>query len=336
MMCNCKGCNCPVAGDNAGAWLGAVMGQLARAGRDKLTLITSPFISAFGAWLEQLIAESTGKEGKGILPVDGETLGPPEVYGDDRFFVYLRLDGDETYDAAVRTLIEAGQPVVQFNLRDRYDLGGEFFRWEIATVVAGHILGINPFDQPNVEASKKLAKEMMATYQKENALPMPTPTLESDGITVYANITVESLEEVLNAFLAQSQPGDYVSLQAYLQPTKEINAALQELRIQLRDHLKLATTVGYGPRFLHSTGQLHKGDAGNGLFIQFTANAPQDADIPDEVGSESSSITFGTLKMAQVLGDRQALLNSGRRVILFHLGKDVVNGLRRLTELKID
>ena len=336
MMCNCKGCDCPVAGDNAGAWLGAVMGELAKAGRNKLTLITSPSISAFGAWLEQLIAESTGKEGKGILPVDGETLGSPEVYGNDRFFVYLRLDGDETYDAAVRTLIEAGQPVVQFNIRDLYDFGGEFFRWEMATVVAGHRLGINPFNQPNVDASKKLAQEMMATYQKERALPMPTPTLESDGITVYANIAADSLEETLKAFLAQKQPRDYVALQAYLQPTEKTSAALQQLRIRLRDHLKLATTVGYGPRFLHSTGQLHKGDAGNGLFIQFTANAPQDADIPDEAGLESSSITFGTLKMAQVLGDRKALLNDGRRVILFHLGKDVVDGLRHLTELKLE
>jgi len=337
MMCNCEGCNCPVAGDNAGAWLGAVIGELAKAGRDKLTLIASPSISAFGAWLEQLIAESTGKEGKGILPVDGETLGSPEVYGDDRFFIYLRLDGDGSYDNAVQALIAAGQPVVQFNLRDLYDLGGEFFRWEMATVVAGHRLGINPFDQPNVEASKKLAKEMMETYQKERALPMPTPTLQEHGITVYANIAAKSLEDALKAFLAQDdKPRDYIALQAYLEPTEETSVALQQLQSRLRDRLKLATTVGYGPRFLHSTGQLHKGDAGNGLFIQFTANALQDADIPDEAGSECSSITFGTLKMAQVLGDRQALLNAGRRVILFHLGKDVVDGLRRLTELKLD
>ncbi len=337
MMCNCEGCNCPVVGDNAGAWLGAVMGELAQAGRDKLTLIASPPIAAFGAWLEQLIAESTGKEGKGILPVDGETLGSPEVYGDDRFFVYLRLDGDETYDAAVKTLIAAGQPVVKFNLRDLYDLGGEFFRWEMATAVAGHRLGINPFDQPNVESSKKLAKEMMETYQKEPTLPMPTPTLQKHGITVYANIAAKSLEEVLKSFLAQDdRPRDYVALQAYLQPTEKTSAALQQLRIRLRDHLKLATTVGYGPRFLHSTGQLHKGDAGNGLFIQFTSDSPRDADIPAEVDSESSVSTFGKLKMAQFLGDRKALLKAGRRVILFHLGKDVVGGLRRLTELKLE
>ena len=333
MMCNCEGYNCPVKGDNTGAWLGAVMGKLAGRGRDKLTIIASPPIASFGAWLEQLIAESTGKEGKGILPVDGETLGPPEVYGDDRLFVYLRLDGDETYDAAVQDLIEADQPVVQFNLRDLYDLGGEFFRWEMATAVAGHILQINPFDQQDVELSKIRAKEMMEAYKKEHALPMPTPTLEAGGITVYANIAAENLEEALNTFLAQVQPGDYVSLQAYLQPTEDTSAALQQLRISLRDHLKLATTVGYGPRFLHSTGQLHKGDAGNGLFIQFTADAPEDVFIPEP--GAPSVITFGVIKMAQVLGDRQALLDVGRRVILFHLGQDVVGGLKQLTELKL-
>jgi transaldolase/glucose-6-phosphate isomerase len=345
MMCHCKGYNCPVEGDNTGAWLGAVMGALAKCGRNKLTLIASPPLAAFGAWLEQLIAESTGKEGKGILPVDGETLGPPEVYGDDRIFVYLRLNGDATYDTEVQALqeathdfvlgIEANQPVVQIHLRDLYDLGGEFFRWEMATAVAGHVLKINPFNQPNVELSKKLAKEMMTDYQQESALPIPTLTLQDDGITVYANTAAESLEEVLNTFLAQAQPGDYLALQAYLQPTEEISAALQNFRIKLRDHLKVATTVGYGPRFLHSTGQLHKGDAGNGLFIQFTADVSQDAPIPDEAGSENSNITFGTLKMAQVLGDRQALLNDERRVILFHLGEDILGGLKRLTEIKL-
>ncbi|MFQ6041602.1 MAG: bifunctional transaldolase/phosoglucose isomerase, partial [Candidatus Poribacteria bacterium] len=338
MACNCEGCNCPVKGDNAGAWLGAVMGELAKAGRDKLTIIASPPITAFGAWLEQLIAESAGKEGKGILPVDGETLGTPDIYGNDRLFVYLRLDDDNTHDDAVQALINAGHPVVKFNLRDLYDLGGEFFRWEMATAVAGHILGINPFDQPNVESSKALARQMMEAYRKERALPMPKSTLQEDGVTVYADVAADSLAEALNAFLAQRRTGDYIALQAYLQPTEETSAALQQLRIRLRNHLKLATTVGYGPRFLHSTGQLHKGDAGNGLFIQFTADVPQDADIPEEAGSTSSSITFGTLKMAQVLGDRRALLeaNPPRRVILFHLGKDAVAGLNRLAEIRLD
>jgi transaldolase/glucose-6-phosphate isomerase len=327
MACNCESCNCPANGDNNGARLGAIMDELAKAGRDKLTLIASPGLISFGDWVEQLIAESTGKEGCGILPVTGEPVGPPEVYGDDRLFVYLRLDGsattsgdDASYkirDAAVRALEEAGQPVIRLRLRDWYDLGAQFFLWEMATAVAGYRLGINPFNQPNVEASKVLARKMVAAYSETGHLPPD----ESAPLAAHA----------LSDFLAQAQPGDYIALQAYIQPTKETDAALQLLRTRLRDRLKLATTVGYGPRFLHSTGQLHKGDAGNGLFIQFTADDPRDAAIPNEAGTETSSITFGVLKAAQALGDQQALLNAGRRVIRFHLGSDVVGGLKQLT-----
>ena len=309
------------------------MGVLATAGRDKLTLITSPPISAFGAWVEQLIAESTGKEGMGILPVDGEELGPSEVYGQDRLFVYLRLAGDDTYDNAVQALRDEDQPVVQIDLQDPYDLGEEFFRWEFATAVAGHILGINPFDQPNVEAAKILAREMVSAYKEKGELPSMTPKLEHDGITVYATINEDSLEGMLGSFLKQAKSGDYIAIQAYVQPTQETSDALQKLRMSLRDHSGLATTVGYGPRFLHSTGQLHKGDAGNGLFIQLTAdNNPQDAAIPDEAGSPHSSISFGVLKDAQALGDLRALLYAWRRVIRFHLGRDVKGGLSKLTE----
>ena len=340
MACNCEACNCPVAGDNSGAWLGAIVGELAAAGRDKLTLIASPPIAHFGAWTEQLIAESTGKEGSGILPVDGEEIGSPEVYAMDRLFVYLRLEEDTTHDAKTQTLIDAGQPVVQLNLRDIYDLGGEFFRWEIATIIAGRRLGINPFDQPNVESAKVVAHQMVAAYQEKDALPELTPALEADGIKVYTELHASSLDEVLKTFLNQAQYGDeqssrrsYVAFQAYVQPTPETDAALLVLRIRLRDRLRLATTAGYGPRFLHSTGQLHKGDAGNGLFIQFTADTPDDAPIPDKAGSEATSITFGVLKKAQALGDRQALLDAGRKVIRFDLGKDVVGGLQRLTEV---
>lgn len=327
--------DCQAEDDNPGAWLGAVMSVLAMAGRDKLTLIASPPIAAFGAWVEQLIAESTGKEGKGILPVDGETLGPPDVYGNDRLFVYLRLDGDDTHDDAVNALREAGQPVVQIDLRDPYDLGGEYFRWEMATAVAGHRLGINPFDQPNVESAKILARDMVSAYRESGALPAMTPRLEADGIAVYANagVVANNPKEALDSFVEQARPGDYVAIQAYVQPTAETDAALQQLRIQLRDRLKLATTVGYGPRFLHSTGQLHKGDAGNGLFIQITADDQRDAPIPDEAGSPDSSITFGVLKAAQALGDLQALLFAWRRVIRFHLGEDVVGGLKCLMGL---
>ena len=316
--CNSESCNCPVEGDNNGAWLGAILGELTKAGRDKVTIIASPAtaITSFGDWVEQLIAESTGKEGRGILPVVGEPLGSPDVYGDDRLFVHLRLNDDETHDAAVQALEEAGHPVVRLRLGDRYDLGGQFFLWEMATAVAGHRLGINPFDQPNVEAAKMLVRNMVAEYTETGALPRG----ETTPLTA----------EALNEFLAQAQPGDYITLQAYVQPTAETDAALLALRAWLRDRYRLATTVGYGPRFLHSTGQLHKGDAGHGLFIQFTADDPRDAPIPDQAGSPDSTMTFGVLKMAQALGDRQALLDAGRRVIRFHLEDDVVGGLKRL------
>jgi glucose-6-phosphate isomerase len=324
-----SGCeSCVAAGDNLGVWLGAILGELAKAGRDKVTFAISPAIAPFVDWVEQLIAESTGKEGTGILPVVGEPLGPPSVYGYDRLFAYLRLDGDDTHDVAIQALEDAGHPVVRLNLHDLYDLGGQFFLWEMATAVAGHRLGINPFDQPNVEAAKVLARRMVAEYTEKGALPSG----ESAPLTAKA----------LNDFLAQAQPGDsstssgyssgrsYIALQAYLQPTAEADAALAALRADLRDRFRLATTVGYGPRFLHSTGQLHKGDAGNGLFIQFTADDPRDAPIPDEAGSPDSSITFGVLKAAQAMGDRQALLDAGRRVIRFHLGDNIVGGLKKL------
>ena len=340
MACNSEGCNCPIAGDNAGARLGSAIGELAKAGRDKLTLITSPAISHFGAWVEQLIAESTGKEGKGILPVDGESLAAAATYANDRLFVYLRLENDSTHDAKLKELSDAGHPVVQINLRDLYDLGGECFRWEIATIVAGHRLGINPFNQPNVESAKVLARQMVSTYQKKGSLPELTPSLEANGIFVYASFYPSSLREAFNAFLAQANPGDnessgrsYIAIQAYIKPSGNTYAALKELRTELQLKNRMATTLGYGPRFLHSTGQLHKGDGGHGLFIQITADMPEDCSIPDHAGGEGSSISFGTLKMAQALGDRQALIDEGRHVIRFHIVKDAVSGLRQLVKV---
>jgi transaldolase/glucose-6-phosphate isomerase len=306
------------AAENPGAWLGAILGELARSGHDKVTFVISPAVASFGDWVEQLVAESTGKEGQGILPVVGEPLGTVGVYGFDRLFVHLRLEGDTTYDADLAALKAAGYPVVRFDLRDVYDLGGQFFLWEFATAVASHRLDINPFNQPNVESAKVQARKMIAEYKEKGVLP----DVESAPLTA----------EALNGFLAQAQPGDYISLQAYVQPTPETDAALAELRLRLRDRFHLATTVGYGPRFLHSTGQLHKGDAGNGLFIQFTHDPPRDAAIPDEAGKPESSVTFGVLIAAQALGDRQALLDNERRVIRFHLWSDVVGGLKRLTE----
>ncbi len=329
--CNCEGCNCPKEGNNNGGRLGAALGELAKAGRDKVTLITSPAIASFGDWVEQLIAESTGKEGTGILPVVGEALGRPEVYGSDRFFVYLQLDGDETLEGKVKALENAGHPVAHLRLDDLLDLGGQFFLWEMATAVAGFRIGVNPFDQPNVDAAKVKAREMVAAYQRDGKLPELTPSLESDGIAVFGDVDAKTPSEALTSFLERGTPGAYISLQAYLQPTAATDAALRELRTRLRDRSRLATTTGYGPRFLHSTGQLHKGDAGKGLFVQITSDPSEDAAIPNAAGSEDSSISFGVLKMAQSLGDRQALLDAGRQVVRFHLGTDIVGGLEELS-----
>ncbi|MEM7531736.1 MAG: glucose-6-phosphate isomerase [Chloroflexota bacterium] len=306
--------------ENLGTKIGIIMGVLAKAGRDKITFIASPAIESFGDWVEQLIAESTGKEGKGILPVVGEAVGSPDVYRDDRLFVHLRLpeNNADPHDAAVQSLIDAGQPVLTLTLTDLYDLGGQFFLWEVATAIASHVIDIQPFDQPNVESAKVLARQMVAEYMEKGELPA--------GET--APLTAASLE----TFLAQAKAGDYISIHAYVNPTAEANAAVNELRLALRDKLKLASTVGYGPRFLHSTGQLHKGDGGNGLFIQFTTDAIEDVDIPDEAGETASTMSFGVLKNSQALGDAQALLGEGRRVIRFNLGQDVVGGVASLTE----
>jgi transaldolase / glucose-6-phosphate isomerase len=322
--------------ENPGAWLGAVMGELARNhGRDKLTLLASPSLAPFGPWVEQLVAESTGKDGTGILPVDEEPEGSPDDYGDDRLFVSMALRGEEDggTDGLLEELRGRRHPVVEIVLEDPYDLGAEMFRWEVATAIAGWRLGINPFDQPNVESAKVQARKMVAEYREKGQLPEPEPTVREGEITAYSANPASSLDEVLGGFFSQTRPGDYVALQAYLPPSEEITEALQGMRVRLRDRLKLATTLGYGPRFLHSTGQLHKGDAGNGLFVQLTADHPRDADIPDEAGAPRSSLSFGVLIDAQALGDRQALLDAGRRVIRVHLGgDDVAGGLGRLAE----
>ena len=332
MAQNSDNCNCALNGDNYSARLGAAIGELAVRGRDKATMVTSPSIAAFGGWAEQLIAESTGKEGKGILPVADENLGTPDTYAQDRLFVYVRLASDDNaaLDAQVATLQTAGQPVIRMNMQSRYDIGGQFFLWEMATVLAGRRLGINPFDQPNVESAKILAREMVAAYQREGVLPTVTPTLNADGIRTFADVSGASLYELMDAFLAQAHAGDYISIQAYMPPSVTTTETLQTLRLHLRDHLKLATTLGYGPRFLHSTGQLHKGDGGNGLFIQIASAALSDVDIPDEAGIATSSMSFGTLIQAQGLGDRQALLNNARRVIRFELTGELKAGLDTL------
>ena len=318
MVCNCEACNCPIEGDHLGGLLGAILGVLAKAGRDKVTFILSPEIESFGDWVEQLIAESTGKEGVGILPVVGEPLAAPDVYGADRLFVHLRMEGDSANDAAIQKLIAAGHPVIILRLQSCYDLGQQFFLWEMATAIAGHFLGINPFDQPNVEAAKIQARKMIATYIQQGALPETPPTRLSP--------------EVLNSFLAKAEPGAYLAIQAYVQPTPEMDQALQHLRLKLRQRTRLATTVGYGPRFLHSTGQLHKGDSGKGLFIQFTSHMPNDVVIPDESGKASWTLTFGALKTAQALGDQQALVDAGRQVIRFPLEAGASPSLEKLAK----
>ncbi len=304
--------------------LGSFLGAGALAGRDKLTLIASPAARPLGVWIEQLIAESTGKDGKGLLPVDLEPECPAHAYGADRLFVHLRLDAGA--DARAQAIAAAGHPLLCLQLADAYDLGAAFFYWEMAAAIAGFFLGIHPFDQPDVEAAKEQARRMVAAYQLRGALPAPAPDLV-DGLALYGPVQGTTLPEALTHFLAY---GEYIALQAHLPPTPETTAALQDVRRQLLARTGLATTLGFGPRYLHSTGQLHKGDAGRGLFIQLTADSVADAPIPDEAGAAASSITFGVLAQAQALGDRQALLDRGRAVLRIHLGADIAAGIAQL------
>lgn len=289
--------------ESQGVWLGAILAQAALAGRDKMTLILSPPIASFGCWLEQLVAESTGKQGTGILPIDGEPLGAPEVYGEDRLFVFLRMDDSTIYDEKVSALEKSGHPVLTVRFHSPYDIGREMFRWEFATAVAAAILKINPFDEPNVTESKDLTKRALKTFQREKALP------EGEHISVHDTRLVETLQE----FLGLWQPGDYVAFNAFLTPSQGNRDLLQSMRIFIRDRLKAATTVGFGPRYLHSTGQFHKGGTDKGLFIQITTRDVVDIDIP------GAGYSFGILKSAQSLGDYEALKNKGRRIIRVHL-----------------
>ncbi|MEL7644851.1 MAG: bifunctional transaldolase/phosoglucose isomerase [Anaerolineaceae bacterium] len=306
--------------DNLGGLLGVIMGELAKVGRDKITFILSPQIASFGDWVEQLIAESTGKDGKGILPVVGEPISEPAVYRNDRLFIQMRINGDTTLTETVNALIQAGHPVVSLGLEDAYDIAQQFFLWEMATAVAGYRLGINPFDQPNVESAKILTRRKLHDYEEKGTLPEPTPAFSIDELSFYGDVFSDAGQNPMDTFLKTAEPGAYVSIQAYLPATPEINQLLNALRVAIRKRTSLATTLGYGPRFLHSTGQLHKGDAGKGLFIQLTNTIDSDVIIPDIAGKESGKIHFGTLKTAQVLGDFDALKNAGRKVIRIDLG----------------
>jgi transaldolase/glucose-6-phosphate isomerase len=327
-MANACAANVP-AHENPGLILGAGLGELALAGRDKVTILAPSGIAALGLWLEQLLAESTGKEGRGILPVAGEPPGPPEAYGADRCFVIFKMMGtsDPELDRRVEDLRKAGHPTVVILLEDRLDLGQEFFRWEVATAAAGAVLGINAFDQPNVRESKANTSRLLEVVRQAGALPVEDPLLREPPLELYAGKAEMTIGETLRNFLYQTAAGDYLAIQAYLPETPEIDQALQKIRLRLRDRLCAATTVGYGPRFLHSTGQYHKGGPNIGLFLQLTADHPEDLPVPD------APFTFGVLEQAQALGDLQALAGHGREIVRIHLGPDAVWGLSRLEEI---
>ena len=331
---NCEPSNCVVAGNNYGGRLGVILGKMAEKGRDKVTFVISKQLAPFGDWLEQLIAESTGKQGKGIVPIVNEQLGFPGQYKDDRLFVHIRIDGDETYDDKLRDIEKAGHPVVHICVHDSFELGGQFFLWEMATCVAGHILNINPFDQPDVESAKVLSRSAVNAYKETGALPSQTPVLCDMGAYVYGDLKAESLKDALSIFLDKIKHGSYVAIQAYLQHSEEIDTALKNLRMKVRDKYQVATTLGYGPRFLHSTGQLHKGDAGKGLFVQITCDNIDDIPIPDDTGSDASSMSFAIMENAQAMGDRQALVKAGRPVIRLHLGSmDITGTIKHITDI---
>ena len=322
----------PRAGGNAAARLGIVLGTAAAAGRDKLTLLCGDELASFGDWVEQLIAESTGKEGLGILPVVGEPPAAPDEYGADRLFVWLRRGADQAAAAAAERLRAAGQPLVILQLDDPYEVAGQFFVWELATAVAGALLGINPFDQPDVEAAKAQARRMVAAYHAAGSLPVEEPALRGPGLELYGEVTGSTPAQALAGFAAAAPAGGYLTLQAYLPPTPATDAALQALRRALRARTGLAATSGYGPRFLHSTGQLHKGDAGRGRCLQIVAASAPDLPIPDRAGAPAAALSFDVLKQAQALGDRQALAAGGRAVLAVQVTGDPAAAIGRLAE----
>ncbi|SHF68593.1 transaldolase / glucose-6-phosphate isomerase [Desulfacinum infernum DSM 9756] len=318
-------------GANPGLFLGAVLGAAARAGRDKMTLGVDPVFANLADWVEQLVAESTGKEGRGILPVAGEPLGPPDVYGDDRLFVLVNESGAARADG-LEDLLKAGFPCVHLIAEDRYDVGALFFLWEFATAVASHLLAVNPFDQPNVESAKVQAKKMLEAYKASGSLPRLPVAAEAEGIQVLGDAPAGAPAQALKRFVEDLSAGGYVAIQAYVPPDEETDRVLTCLQRALRDGSRRAVTVGYGPRFLHSTGQLHKGDAGKGRFVQITNEVRNDLPIPDAPGASASSVTFGTLIAAQAHGDREALLAAGRPVLRLHVTGDTAEALGNLCD----
>jgi hypothetical protein len=314
--------SCVATDQNPGVVLGTILGTLARQGKDKVTIIASPAIHDLGAWLEQLLAESTGKEGKGLIPVDREPVAAPSVYGKDRVFVYERFtpEPDAAQDAAVDALEAAGHPVVRIAMDDRYDLGQEFFRWEIATAVAGSIIGINAFNQPDVEASKIETRKLTTEYEKTGKLPAETPIFEEKGIKLFTDEKNAkalgkhaTVRDYLKAHLDRMGAGDYFALLAYIEMKPSNEDALQQIRVRIRDEKKVATCLGFGPRFLHSTGQAYKGGPNSGVFLQITCDDAADLAVPGQ------SYSFGTVKAAQARGDFDVLATRGRRALRIHL-----------------
>ncbi|MCP3985132.1 MAG: bifunctional transaldolase/phosoglucose isomerase [bacterium] len=337
MVLACESCVPPES--NPGLVLGATLGTLAKQGRNKLTLITTPAISGLGAWVEQLVAESTGKLGLGIVPIDGERLTTPDRYGDDRLFVYARLEGDASpeQDAGVAALAAAGHPVVRLSIADPMDIGQAFFRWEFATAVAGAILGINPFDQPDVEAAKNAARSRIAAFEESGTLGEEEPLAQDGPVRLYADAkNAEALRTsagsddavaLLRAHIDRIGENDYVAVNAYVERCDDHDHALQHLRHTLRNWKNAATTLGYGPRFLHSTGQLHKGGPDSGVFLHITADPGEDIAVPGQ------RATFGVLARAQAAGDHEVLAERGRRVLRIDLGDDVGSGLAHLMDM---
>jgi transaldolase/glucose-6-phosphate isomerase len=326
------------AGDNPGVVLGTILGLAAKGGRDKVTILASPGILDLGAWLEQLLAESSGKYGRGLIPVDREPLGTASVYGGDRVFAYLRLESsaDPAQDNAATALEAAGHPVIRIDFADTYSLGQEFFRWEIATAVACSIIGVNAFNQPDVEASKSATRKLTDEYEKSSKLPAESPIFQADGIKLFtdaknaealntATTGNQSLTGYLKSHVSRVKPGDYFAVLAYIEMNLEDENSLQALRHAVRDKKKVATCLGFGPRFLHSTGQAYKGGPNSGVFLQITCDDAEDLAVPEQ------KYTFGVVKAAQARGDFEVLAERGRRALRVHLGADVRAGLAQLS-----
>ncbi len=320
---------------NPGVVLGTIMGQAQKAGHDKVTIIASPGIADLGAWLEQLIAESTGKLGRGLVPIDNETLAAPAAYGQDRLFAYLHAEdnADPAQDAAVTALERAGQPVVRVGINGHQEIGQQFFLWEFATAVAGSIIGIDAFDQPDVEASKLKTRELTDAVTKTGKLPDEQPFATYGDVRLFADdrnaqtLRADSLVAALRAQFKRAKPGDYIGVLAYVERNPEHVAQIQKLRLLIRDATHLAVAAEFGPRFLHSTGQAYKGGPNSGVFLQITADDRADLAVPGE------TYTFSTVKAAQARGDFGVLAERGRRALRIHIGADVTAGLQRLTQV---